>query len=164
MSAAAAIGRLARTIGIVAVFTLVGPVLLAAMFALSIVILAAPILDLLFFWIDWRALRPIALFLLVFFALVATVPASFAVGLAFAVASVYFGARALSVALLIVALAAAGLVALGSFMPPSESSPLILPGVRDLSQGAALWLFLTVPGAIAAAICWLMSRPLHRPS
>lgn len=164
MSVGAALGRLARALGIVVVFSVVGPLLIATMFSLSIFLLATPILEFFFFWIDWQALRPLTLFLLVFFAVIASAPAAFAIGVVFAISSVYFGANTLPVLLLIVALAAAGVVVMGAFVVPSESSPLIVPGVRDVGHGASLWLFLTVPGAIAGALCWLISRPLHRPS
>jgi hypothetical protein len=164
VSVAAAIGRLARAVGIVAVFGVVGPLLIAAVFSLSIILLATPILEFFFFWIDWQALRPLTLFLLGFLAVIATAPAAFAVGVVFAICSVYFGANALSVVVLIVALAAAGVVVMGAFVAPSESSPLFVPSVRDIAHGAKLWLLLTVPGTIAGALCWLISRPLHRPS
>ena len=57
-----------------------------------------------------------------------------------------------------------GVVALGFFMSPSESSPLLLPSVKGLRRGAVLALFLSVPAAIAAYLCWLFSRLLHRLS
>ena len=114
---------------------------------------------------ELEALRPwlsIAAFLLLFFTFMATLPASAAAGIIFGITAVYGGLNSLWTALIVVGIMVVGVVILGSFTSPSESSTLIAPGVQGLRQGFWLALFLFVPAAIAASVCWLFSRPLHR--
>jgi hypothetical protein len=83
-------------------------------------------------------------------------------GLAFAIASVYFGLNSLWTALAIVGILVLGVVVFGFFSAASESSPLLLPTVQGLRQASTLALLLAIPGTLAASVCWLVSRPLHR--
>jgi hypothetical protein len=108
MTEALAFKRLARSLGIIATFTIVGPIVVTTV--------------------------------------------------------VYCGMNSLWAALVIVGIMVIGVVALSLFVSPSESSPLVLPSVDGLRQGAFLALFLSIPAAIAASLCWLLSRPLHRLS
>ncbi len=159
--------RLARSLGIVVIFAIVGPLAATAVFGLFILLVGVPLLQIMLELIDLGALSAwlsVAVFLLVFFALAAAVTPSVVAGLAFAIASVYCGMNSLWVALAIVGTLVLGVVALGFFVSPSESSPLLLPSVKGLRQGAFLALFLSIPAAIAASLCWLFSRPLHRLS
>jgi len=156
---------LARSLGIVAIFAIVGPVAATAIVAGFILALGAPLLEILFDLIGLETLRSwlsIAIFLLVFFTLVAAFVPSAVAGIAFAVASVYFSQTSVWAALACAVAAVIGIVALGFVHVPSESSPLLLPGVKGLQQGAALVLVLSVPAAVAASLSWLFSRPLHR--
>ena len=57
-----------------------------------------------------------------------------------------------------------GVVVAGFFVSPSENSALFLPSAQGLHQGFWLAVFLSVPAAIAASLCWLCSRSLHRMS
>lgn len=159
--------RVARSLGIVVIFTIVGPLVATAVFGVFILLVGVPMLQLMLEIVDLGALSAwlsVAVFLLVFFALAAAVTPAVIAGLAFAIASVYCGMNSLWVALAIMGILVLGVVALGFFVSPSESSPLLLPSVKGLRQGAFLALFLSIPAAIAASLCWLFSRPLHRPS
>ena len=161
------IKRLARSLGIVAIFTIVGPLAVTAVFGLFVLVIGLPMLQTMLELVELQTLRAwlsIAVFLLVFFVIAAAAIPSLLAGLGFAIASVYCGMNSLWVALAIVASLVLGVVALGFFVSPSESSPLLLPGVKGLRQGAFLALFLSIPAAIAATLCWLFSRPLHRLS
>ncbi len=156
--------RLARSLGIVIIFTIVGPLAATAVFGLFVLVVGVPLLQIMLELVDLGALSAwlsVAVFLLVFFALAAAVAPSVIAGFAFAIASVYGGLNSLWVALAIVGTLVLGVVALGFFVSPSESSPLLLPSVKGLRQGAFLALFLSIPAAIAASLCWLFSRPLH---
>jgi hypothetical protein len=156
--------RLARSLGIVIIFTIVGPLAATAVFGLFILVVGVPLLQIMLELVDLGALSAwlsVAVFLLVFFALAAAVAPAVLAGLIFAIASVYGGMNSLWVALAIVGTLVLGVVALGFFVSPSESSPLLLPSVKGLRQGAFLALFLSIPAAIAASLCWLFSRPLH---
>ena len=167
MTAAFEIKRVARSLGIVVIFTIVGPLAVTAVFGLFVLTIGIPMLQIMLEFVELQTLRgwlSIAVFLLIFFALAAAAIPSLLAGLAFAIASVYGGMNSLWMALVIVGLMVFGVVALGFFISPSESSPLLLPGVKGLRQGAFLALFLSIPAAIAACLCWLFSRPLHRLS
>jgi hypothetical protein len=167
VTVASSINRLARSLGIIAIFTIVGPVAVTAVFGLFIVAVGIPVLQILLEVAELETLRgwlSVAVFLLVFFALAAAVIPSVVAGVAFAVASVYGGMNSLWVALAIMAAVVIGLIALGFVVSPEESSPLLLPSVKGLRQGAFLALFLSIPAAIATTLCWLCSRPLCRPS
>ena len=165
MSVGYEIGRLGRSLGIVAIFSIAGPLIVTALFVLVIVTLGTAFLQLILAVIELETLRPwlsIAMFLLVFFALVATVVPAAIAGLFFAIAAVYFGRNSLWTAFIVVGIMVLGVVIVGFFASPSEDSALLVPSVQGLRQGFWLALFLSIPAAIAASLCWLFSRPLHR--
>jgi len=167
VSAAYELGRVARSLGITATFAIVGPLVVTALFMAFMLILGTQMVQLILAFVELEALRPwlsIAFVLLMFFAFVSAVPASALAGLVFAVAAVYGGTNSLLTALIVVGIMVLGVVILGFFVPPSEDSALLLPSVQGLRQGFWLALFLSVPAAIAASLCWLCSRPLHRMS
>ncbi len=158
-------GRLARSLGIVAIFAIVGPLVVSALFMTLMLVIGVQLIQLLLVFVELEALRPwltIGVALLFFFALVATIPSSALAGLIFAITAVYFGLNSLWTALAVVGIMVVGVVTLSFFVSPSENSPLLLPSLQGLRQGAWLALFLSVPAAIAASLCWLCSRPLHR--
>jgi len=160
-------GRFARSLGIVLTFAIVGPLVMTVLFTTFLFALGVQMLQIMLTFFELDALRPwlsIALFLLVFFTFVATIPASAATGMIFAITAVYGGLNSLWTAIIVVGIMVAGVVTLGFFVSPSENSPLFVPSVQGLRQGFWLALFLFVPAAIAASFCWLFSRPLHRVS
>jgi hypothetical protein len=161
------IKRLARSLGVVAIFAIVGPLAVTAVFGAFVLVVGIPMLQVMLDVVELETIRnwlSVAVFLLIFFALAATVLPSVFAGVVFAIVAVYCGMNSLWVALAIVGLMVLGVVALGFIISPSESSPLLLPSVKGLRQGAFLALFLAIPAAIAACLCWLFSRPLHRQS
>jgi hypothetical protein len=165
VNAAFEIKRVGRSVGIVAVFTVLGSIVVGAFLLLVVLVVGAPLLQLLLTMIDLEALRPllsIAAFLLVVFGLMASVPPAFVTGLAFAVASVYFGANSVWVAVAAAALVGIGIVVMGFFVSSSDSSTLLVPSVRGARQALVLTIFLTVPATAAASLCWLATRKLHR--
>jgi hypothetical protein len=165
MNAAGTVNRLARSLGIVAIFAFVGPLAVTAVFGLFISVIGIPVLRLVLAVLDlemFHAWLSVALFLLLFLTFVAAVPPSIVTGVAFAIAAVYCGLNSLWAALVIMIAVVIGVVALGFVVSPPESSPLLLPEVKGLRQGAFLTLFLLVPAGIAAGLCWLFSRPLWR--
>jgi hypothetical protein len=165
VSIAFELARFGRSLGIVAVFTVLGPLVIASIFAIVVLVLGLSFLQLVLSLVSLEVLRPwlsIAGVLLLVFTLVAAVPPAFAAGLAFAVASVYFGANALRVALLVAAIASIGIVVMGFLVSVSEAAPVLLPNVQGVVQACALAVFLTIPALTAASLCWFVSRPLHR--
>jgi hypothetical protein len=167
MSAAFEFKRVARSLGIVVIFTIVGPLAATAVFGLFVLVIGIPMLQTMLEIFELETIRAwlsVAVFLLIFFALAAALAPSAIAGFAFAIASVYCGMNSLWVALAIMVIVVFGVVTLGFFMSPSETSPLLLPSAKGLRQGAFLALFLSIPAAIAVTLCWLFSRPLHRLS
>ena len=165
MNAAFELKRVARSLGIVAVFAILGPIVVAAFFMLVVLIVGIPVLQLLLTMVDLDALRPwlsIAAFLLIMFSLVAAVPPAAITGIAFAITSVYFRRNAVWVAVLVAALVALGIVVMGFFVSSSDSSTLLVPSVQGARQALALSVFLAVPAVVAASLCWLATRRLHR--
>jgi hypothetical protein len=167
MSAGREIMRLARGLGIVVVFALVGPFVVTAAFGAIVLAIGVPMLQLVLEFVGLEYLRnwlSAAVFLFVFLAMVAAAAPSLVAGFGFAVASLYCGLNSLKTALAIVVLVVIAVVALGFFVTPSQSTPLFLPEVKGVRQGAFLALFLSIPAAMAATLSWLISRPLHRSS
>lgn len=159
------VARLARSLGIVAVFAMIGPLIITALFGAFILAIGLELLRMVLSYLGLESFGPLlrlAFLVLLFFTFASAVPASIFAGIFFAIAAVYFGKASLWAALIVTAAMAAGVVLLGFFVSPSENSPVFLPSVEGARQGAALALFLFIPGAIAASLCWLVSRPLHR--
>jgi hypothetical protein len=157
--------RAARFLGIVAIFTVIGPLTVAAIVSLLIVTLGAPLLQLLLAIADLDALRTVASFaawLLAAVAILASFLPSVAAGIIFAWTAVYADISAIWMAWLAAGIAAAGFIVFGMFIHPSESSALILPSVQSPAQALSLFSVLGVLAFIAASFCWWVARPLHR--
>lgn len=154
-----------RFLGIVAIFTIVGPLTVAAIVSLLVIALGAPLLQLLLAVADLDALRTVASFaawLLAAVAILASFLPSVAAGIFFAWTAVYAGISAIWVAWLAAGVAAAGFIVFGMFIHPSESSALILPSVQSPAQALSLFSMLAVLAFLAASFCWWLARPLHR--
>lgn len=157
--------RALRFLGIVAIFTVVGPLTIAAIVSLLIVALGAPLLQLLLAIADLDALRSVASFaawLLAAVAILASFLLSVAAGTIFAWTAVYADINAIWMAWLAAGIAAAGFIVFGMFIHPSESSALILPSVQSPAQALSLFTMLAVLAFLAASFCWWLARPLHR--
>jgi len=164
-SAGAVVGRFARAIGIVLIFSIAGPLITAALISLIVVGLGAALLQLFLALLELEALRAVisvAVGLLAFVTMLASFLPSVAAGLIFALAAVYGGINMIWMAWLAAAIAVAGLVVFGIFVVPSESSAVILPDVRSARQALTLTAILTVLAVIPASLCWWLAKPLHR--
>lgn len=157
--------RVARFLGIIAIFTIVGPLTIAAIVSLLIIALGAPVLQLLLAIADLDALRSVASFaawLLAAVAILASFLPSVAAGTIFAWTAIYADINAIWMAWLAAGIAAAGFIVFGMFIHPSESSALILPSVQSPAQAFSLFSVLGVLAFLAASFCWWLARPLHR--
>ena len=166
-SAGTVVGRFARAIGIVLIFSVVGPLTIAALISLIVAGLGAALLQMFLALLELEALRTMVSIAIVLLAL-ATVLASFlpsvAAGLIFALAAVYGGINMIWMAWLAAAIAVASFVIFGMFVVPSESSAVILPDVRSARQALMLSAILAVLAVIPASLCWWLAKPLHRAS
>ena len=161
----ASLRRLGRLIGIILIFSVVGPLAFAALTSLIVVAFGAALLQLLLAFVDLSALRPvisIAVWLLAFLAVMASIPPSAVTGLIFASAAVYAGIGAIWMAWLAAAVAIAGVVTGGMFFIPSESSAVILPSVGSASQALPLFAMLAALAVVPTSLCWWLAKPLHR--
>jgi len=159
------LARIARVIGIVMIFSIVGSLSVAALVSLLVVGLGASILQLIFSVADldgFRSLLSIALWLLAFVAALAALLPSLGAGVVFALSAVYGGQNAIWMAWLAAAVGIAGFIGFGMFVQPSESSAVILPGVRSFTQALSLSILLACIAVIPASLCWWFARPLHR--
>jgi len=159
--------RFGRAIGIVLIFSIVGPLSIAALVSLIVVALGAALLQMFLALLELEALRTMVSVAVALLA-IATVLASFlpsvAAGLLFALAAVYGEVNTIWMAWFATALAIAGFVVFGMFVVPSESSALILPNVRSAQQALTLSVLLAALAVIPASLCWWLAKPLHRGS
>jgi hypothetical protein len=63
---------------------------------------------------------------------------------------------------LAVAVAIAGVIALGVVFIPDESSAVILPSARSAGEALSLFAVLAVLALLPASLCWWFAKPLHR--
>ena len=167
MSVGAAFRRLGRTIGIVLIFSIAGPLAFAALILLIVAGLGAPLLQmsLAVVNLDWlNTVISVALWLLVMATLLASFPPSAVAGCIFALVAVYAGVNAFWMAWLAVALAIIGVIALGFFVIPDESSAVILPSARSAGETLALFGVLAVLAVLPTTLCWWLTKPFHRAS
>lgn len=165
MSGRESAGRIARFLGIIAIFTIAGPLTISAIVSLIVIALGAPLLQLLLAVADLDALRNVASFaawLLAAVAIMASFLPSVAAGMIFAWAAIYAQVNAIWMAWIAAFIAVIGFVVFGMFIRPSESSALILPSVQSISQALSLSAMLGVLAFLAASLCWWLARPLHR--
>ena len=157
--------RLSCVVGIVVVFSVVGPLTTAALVSVVVTALGAAVLQMFFVLLDLEALRALASIAILLLA-IATVLASFlpavVAGLIFAFAAVYADVNMIWMAWLAAGIAAAGFIVFGMFIHPSESSALILPSVQSPAQALSLFTMLAVLAFLAASFCWWLAGPLHR--
>jgi len=164
---AAAFRRLGRAIGIVLIFSVVGPLAFATLILLIVAGFGAPLLQIALASFDLGGLSTIvsvALWLLVMATLLASFPPSAVAGCIFAVAAVYAGINAVWMAWLAVALAIIGVIVLGLFIIPDESSAVILPSARSAGESLSLFAVLAVLAILPTTLCWWLAKPLHRAS
>lgn len=162
---AALFRRLFRVAGIVVIFSVVGPLTIAALVSVTVTALGAAVLQMFLVLLELEALRALASIAVVLLAIV-TVLASFlpavAAGLIFALAAVYADLNMIWMAWLAAAVAAAGFVAFGMFVVPSETSAVIVPSVRSAPEAMKLSAMFAIVAVIPASLCWWLAKPLHR--
>ena len=155
----------ARFGGVVAVFAIVGPLVIAAIVSLVVGALGGRRVDALLLWFDLGMLRAIvsyAAWLLAVVALREAFLPSLAAGILFGWVAIYGGRNAIWVAWATALLAVAGFVGFGLFVRPGLAARLILPVVASWPQVAALGAVLGVLALVASSLCWWLARPLHR--
>jgi hypothetical protein len=157
--------RFSRVAGIVVIFSVVGPLTVAALVSVMVTTLGAAVLQMFLALLELEALRALISIAIVVLA-IASVLASFlpavAAGLIFALAAVYADLNMIWMAWLAAAVAAAGFVGFGMFVVPSETSAVILPSVRSAPEALKLSAMLAVVAVIPASLCWWLAKPLHR--
>ena len=167
MSVGAAFRRFGRAIGIIVIFSIAGPLAFAALILSIVAGFGAPLLQisLAVVNLDWlNTVISVALWLLVMATLLASFPPSAMAGCIFAVVAVYAGVNAVWMAWLAVALAIIGVIVLGLFIIPDESSAVILPSARSAGQSLSLFAVLAVLAMLPTTLCWWLAKPLHRAS
>jgi hypothetical protein len=156
---------LARAVGIIMIFSVVGPLAFAAV---VLVIVGGPsgaLLQFFLFFFDPSATRTVASvagWVLAVAMLLASFPPSALAGIIFALAAVYAGTNALWVAWLAVAVAIIGVLVLGAFIIPDESSAVILPNVRSAGQALRSFAILAALATVPTTLCWWLAKPLSR--
>jgi hypothetical protein len=157
--------RLSRVAGIVVIFSIVGPLTVAALVSVMVTMLGAAVLQMFLALLELEALRTLVSIAIVLLA-IATILASFlpavAAGLIFALAAVYADLNMIWMAWLAAAVAAAGFVGFGMFVVPAETSAVILPSVRSAPEALKLSAMLAIVAVIPASLCWWLAKPLHR--
>jgi hypothetical protein len=164
MTASITMNRAARSLAIIAVFTILGPIVVAATLIAIGLLIGVPLLLLSLLVFDfassWRWLTSVVYEVAIILVVGTLAPAAIA-GIAFAIASVYFHANALWLALLIGVLAAIGLVAVGLAVKSSGASMMLVPHIEDASHALSVAVFLAIAAAFAAGACWRVTRKLH---
>jgi hypothetical protein len=167
VSAGIIIGGVGRMLGIVAIFSLLGPPVFSALVLLIVATFRAPLVELLQLLVNPDALRTllsIADWVLGIAAMLAAFPPSAITGLIFALAAVGAGVNAFWAAWLAAAVAVAAIIVLGLFIVPQESSAAILPKAQTAGQAVALFVMLTVLAIPPTTLCWWLAKPLHHAS
>jgi hypothetical protein len=167
MSVGAVFRGFGRMIGIVLIFSIVGPLAFATLILLIVAGFSAPLLQMSLDLVNLGALGTVvsvALWLLVVATWLASFPPSVVAGCIFALVAVYAGINAVWMAWLAVAVAIIGVIVLGIFIIPDQSSAVILPGVRSASETLSLFAVLAVLAMLPTTLSWWLAKPLHRAS
>jgi hypothetical protein len=167
VSVGAALRSFGRVIGIVLIFSIVGPLAFATLILLIVAGFSAPLLQIALDLVNLGALGTVvsvALWLLVVATWLASFPPSAVAGCIFAMVAVYAGVNAVWMAWLAVALAIIGVIVLGIFIIPDESSAVILPSARSAAETLSLFAVLAVLAIVPTTLCWWLAKPLHRAS
>jgi len=167
MSVGAVFRGFGRMIGIVLIFSIVGPLAFATLILLIVAGFSAPLLQMSLDLVNLGALGTVvsvALWLLVVATWLASFPPSVVAGCIFALVAVYAGINAVWMAWLAVAVAIIGVIVLGIFIIPDQSSAVILPGARSASETLSLFAVLAVLAMLPTTLSWWLAKPLHRAS
>jgi hypothetical protein len=155
----------ARMIAIVAIFSVAGPVAFSVLILLLVVGVGAPFLELLRDFASGAnvsTLLSVAAWVLTIGALLAAFPPSVMTGLIFALAAICTGFNAVWMAWVAMAVAIAGIILIGVFYVPDESSAVLLPHIREAEPVARAFAALNLFALLPATLCWWLTKPLHR--
>jgi hypothetical protein len=158
-------GGIARVVGIVAIFSIAGPLAFAALILLLVLGVGAPFFELLRDFVNAggvSTLVSVAVWVLTIGALLAAFPPSMMSGVIFALAAVCTGFNSIWIAWCGVATAIAVLILIGAFHVPDESSAVVLPHMRGAEPVARAFAALNVFALLPTAFCWWLTKPLHR--
>ena len=161
----AVLGGVARTIAIVAIFSVVGPLAFVALILLLVLGVGAPFLELLRAFAGLGSvstLVSVAAWVLTIGAMLAAFPPSVLTGVIFAMAAICTGLNAVWMAWCAAAVAIAGLILIGAFYVPDESSAVLLPNIRGAEPIARAFFALNVFALLPTTFCWWLAKPLHR--
>jgi hypothetical protein len=167
VSIGAALRGLARIVGIFVLFSIVGPFAFAALVLVIVAGFGAPLAQLFATFAGhdlFSTIVSVALWVLTIAAWLAAIPPSAVAGLIFAFAAVCADLNRVWMAWLAAAAGIAGVILLGNFVIPDESSAVILPSARSAAESLSLFAVLWVLAVPPVTLCWWLSRPLHRAS
>ena len=165
MSLGTILRGVARMIGISVIFSIVGPLAFAGLVLVIVASFGAPLAQLFASFAGHDLVSTIvsvALWVLTIAAWLAAIPPSAMAGLIFAFAAVCAGLDRIWMAWLAAAAGIAGVILLGNFVIPGQSSAVILPGVQSADQSLRLFAILAVLAILPATLCWWLAKPLHR--
>jgi len=169
MSLAASLGavirRLAQVVGIILIFSVVGPLTFATLVLLLVVGFGAPLLQLLLAFVVHGALfttAAVAGWLLTIAMLMGSLPPYIVAGGIFASVAVYAGMNALWTAWLAVAVGIIGVLVLGSIAIPHGWSFIIVPNIQSARQALASFAVLATLAILPTTVCWRLAQPLSR--
>ena len=162
----AMLGGVARMIAISAIFCIAGPIAFAALILLLVLGVGAPFLELLRDIASpgggISTLASAAAWVLTIVAMLAAFPPSVMAGVIFALAAVCAGFSAVWMSWCATAVAIAGIILIGAFYVPEESSAVVLPNFRGAEPVIRAFVGLNVLALLPTTFCWWLARPLHR--
>jgi hypothetical protein len=156
---------LARLIGIFLIFSIVGPLAFAALVLVIVASFGVSLAQLFATSAGhdlFSTIVSVALWVLTIAAWLAAIPPSTMAGLIFAFAAVCADLNRIWMAWLAAVAGIAGVILLGNFVIPGESSAVIPPSVQPADQSLRLFAILTVLAILPATLCWWLAKPLHR--
>jgi hypothetical protein len=165
VSLGAAIRRFARAIGIIVIFSVVGPLTFAMFVLLMVVGFGAPLLPLLLASVYQGMLFTtvsVADWLLTIAMLKGSFPPYIVAGSIVASVAAYAGMNGLWMAWLAVAVAILGVLALGSLVNLHGSSVVFLPHIQSARQALASFAVLAALAVLPTTLCWWLTQPLSR--
>jgi hypothetical protein len=161
----ALLGGIVRIVGTVAIFAVAGPLAFAALILVLVLGVGTPFLELLRDFANAGSvstLLSVAVWVLTIGALLAAFPPSVMTGTIFALAAICAGLNAVWMTWVATAVAIAGIILIGAFYVPDESSAVLLPNISGAEPVARAFVALNVFALLPATLCWWLARPLHR--
>ena len=164
MNLGAELGRLARTIGIIVIFSVVGPLSVIALGLLITVGLGAPVQDTLLAILGQGTMyttASAARWLPAVVIVLASFPPLPQAGTIFALIAVYAERNGLRTAWLAGVIAIGGVIVLGSLADPKWSAVTLL-NARSVAQAPAPFAVLAALMISSITVCWWLAKLLSR--